>query len=78
MNIAKYFVALFKVKVNFIFIIPQEMNYQLCADILWYVGHTLTGFAIVANHYNFYLGIIIVFIGQFITIISRPIGRMKN
>ena len=53
------------------------MNYILFSDILWYVGHIITGFAIVANHYNFYLGITIVFIGQLMTIISRPIGRIK-
>jgi hypothetical protein len=54
------------------------MNYQLYADILWYTGHIITGLAIVVNHYNFYLGITTVFIGQFMTIISRPIGRIKH
>ena len=54
------------------------MNYQLFADILWYAGHTLTGVAIIVNHYSFYMGILTVFIGQFTTIISRPIGRIKN
>jgi len=53
------------------------MNYILFADILWYTGHIITGFAIVANHYDFYFGIATVFIGQLMTIISRPIGRIK-
>ena len=54
------------------------MRYQLYADILWYIGHIITGFAIVVNHYDFEMGVLTVFIGQFITIISRPIGRIKN
>lgn len=53
------------------------MNYALFADYLWYTGHILTGLAIVVNHYHFYLGVSFAFIGQFITIISRPIGRIK-
>lgn len=53
------------------------MNYQLLSDCLWYVGHVLTGISIVINHYNFYTAISCVFVGQFITIISRPIGRMN-
>lgn len=54
------------------------MKYQFYADILWYIGHIITGFAIVVNHYDFKMGVVTVFIGQFITIISRPIGRIKN
>ena len=53
------------------------MNYVLIADCLWYTGHILTGIAIIANHHNYYVGITCVFVGQFITIISRPIGRLK-
>lgn len=53
------------------------MSYALIADCLWYTGHILTGIAIIANHHNYYVGITCVFVGQFITIISRPIGRMK-
>lgn len=53
------------------------MKYQFYADILWYIGHIITGFAIVVNHYNFEMGVVTVFIGQIITIISRPIGRIK-
>lgn len=52
-------------------------NYTLFADCLWYFGHILTGISIVINHYHFYTAIAIVFLGQFITIISRPIGRIK-
>lgn len=53
------------------------MNYILFSDILWYTGHIITGFAIVANHYDYYFGVTTVFIGQLMTIISRPIGRIK-
>lgn len=52
-------------------------NYQLLADILWYSGHILSGFSVIINHYDFNIGIAVVIIGQFITIISRPIGRIK-
>jgi hypothetical protein len=54
------------------------MNYQILADCLWYSGHILTGIAIVTNHYNYFTGIACVFVGQFITIISRPIGRIES
>ena len=54
------------------------MKYVLVADGLWYVGHVVTGFAIVVNQYHSYLGIVFVFTGQFMTIISRPIGRWNN
>jgi hypothetical protein len=53
------------------------MNYTFVADSLWYIGHVLTGVAIVANHYYYHLGIICAFVGQLLTIISRPIGRIK-
>jgi hypothetical protein len=51
---------------------------MLLSDCLWYLGHILTGVAIIVNHYSFSLGITTVAIGQFITIISRPIGRINN
>jgi len=54
------------------------MNYFLFADILWYTGHVLTGIAIVVSHYSYETGVACVFVGQFITIISRPIGRIKK
>jgi len=53
------------------------MNYLLISDILWYSGHMLTGSAILFTHTNYELAVSFVFIGQFITIISRPIGRIK-
>jgi len=37
----------------------------------------LTGSAILFTHTNYELAVSFVFIGQFITIISRPIGRIK-
>ena len=54
------------------------MNYLLISDCLWYLGHILTGTSIIfiRNHYT--LAISFVLFGQFITIISRPIGRIKN
>ena len=54
------------------------MNYFLLADILWYLGHIMTGSSILFSQTNYYVAIYLVFIGQFITIISRPIGRIKN
>lgn len=53
------------------------MDYQLFADILWYLGHIITGLAIVINHYYYYIAVVTVFIGQLMTIISRPIGRIR-
>jgi hypothetical protein len=37
----------------------------------------MTGSSIIFTHDNFYLAIAFVSFGQFITIISRPIGRIK-
>ena len=54
------------------------MNYFLLADILWYLGHLITGSSILFSRTNYYVAVYLVFIGQFITIISRPIGRIKN
>ena len=54
------------------------MNYMFISDILWYFGHILTGSTIIVNHYNYNLAVIVAFIGQFLTIMSRPIGRLKN
>lgn len=55
----------------------QKLIILVVSDTLWYCGHILTGVAIVANHYQFRYGVVCVFIGQFITMISRPIGRIK-
>ena len=55
------------------------MNYIILADYLWYSGHILSGLSIIFTHTNNYnIAIGLVFIGQFITIISRPISRMKS
>ena len=53
-------------------------NYQLIADCLWYTGHMMTGVALVVNHYSYPAGIVVVFTGQLITMISRPIGRLHD
>lgn len=53
-------------------------NFQLLSDILWYSGHILSGSSVIINHYNFNIGIFFVSIGQFIIMISRPIGRIKS
>ena len=54
------------------------MNYVLVADALWYSGHVLTGSSILFSLSNRNLAISLVFVGQIITIISRPLGRIKN
>lgn len=54
------------------------MNYILISDCLWYSGHILTSLSILFTYDNRYLSISLVFFGQFITIISRPISRIKN
>ena len=53
-------------------------SYQTIADIMWYSGHVLTGLSIVFTHNNYPLACACVFIGQGITIFSRPIGRIKE
>jgi hypothetical protein len=54
------------------------MNYILLADGLWYSGHILTCSSIMFSQTNRPLAISLVFVGQFITIISRPISRINN
>jgi hypothetical protein len=54
----------------------NDINYRLLSDCLWYLGHILTGVTIVINRYDFYAAIAVVMIGQFLIIISRPIGRI--
>jgi hypothetical protein len=54
------------------------MNYLFLSDCLWYFGHILTASAIIFTRNNYYIAVSFVFTGQFITIISRPIGRIKN
>lgn len=54
------------------------MNYLLLSDILWYFGHILTGCSIIFTKDDYYLAVLCVLIGQSVTIISRPIGRINN
>jgi hypothetical protein len=54
------------------------MDYSTFSDALWYVGHILTGSSILLTQRCFPLAVTMVFFGQFITIISRPIGRIKS
>ena len=54
------------------------MNYTLIADSLWYTGHVITGFAIITNHYHYSMGISFAFVGQLLTMVSRPLGRINN
>ena len=55
-----------------------NMNYFLLGDILWYLGHILTGCSILFSHTNYQVAVVLTIFGQFITMISRPIGRLKN
>ena len=63
-------------KLKIIFIL-NTMNYLEISDGLWYAGHILSGFAVIVNHYSYPYAVVLIFTGQFITIISRPIGRIK-
>lgn len=54
------------------------MNYLLLSDIMWYGGHILTGISITFTQNNFYIAVLLVAVGQFITMISRPIGRIET
>jgi len=54
------------------------MNYLLLSDYMWYIGHILTGLSIVFTHNNYFVAVSLVVVGQVITIISRPIGRITN
>jgi len=54
------------------------MNYLLLSDYMWYIGHILTGLSIVFTHNNYFVAVSLVVVGQVITMISRPIGRITN
>ena len=54
------------------------MNYLFISDCLWYSGHILSGIASIFSNNNFEISISLIIVGQFITIISRPIGRIKS
>ena len=51
------------------------MNYVLISDGLWYTGHILTGISVFFSRNN---AIFFICFGQFITIVSRPIGRINT
>ena len=53
------------------------MNYFLLGDILWYLGHTISGSSILFSQSNYHMAVILTIFGQFLTIISRPIGRIN-
>lgn len=55
----------------------NKMNYILISDVLWYAGHILSGISIIFTHDEYYLAVPMVIFAQFVTIISRPIGRIK-
>ena len=38
------------------------MNYFLLADILWYLGHIITGSSILFSRTNYYVAVYLVFI----------------
>jgi hypothetical protein len=54
------------------------MNYLLISDYLWYFGHIFSGLSVIFNRDNYYIAATLIIFGQFITIISRPIGRIKS
>ena len=54
------------------------MDYLLISDYLWYLGHFLSGISIIFTRINYTVAVSLVLFGQFITIISRPIGRIKH
>lgn len=54
------------------------MNYVYVADMLWYVGHILTGSAIIFTKHHYPIAVGCVWIGQGMTMISRPIGRIES
>jgi hypothetical protein len=53
------------------------MNITFISDGLWYSGHILTCISILFTHDQYYLAVSLTIVGQFITIISRPISRIK-
>ena len=53
------------------------MNYFLLGDILWYLGHMLSGCSILFSQTSYHIAIALALFGQFLTMISRPIGRIN-
>ena len=54
------------------------MNYVFIADVLWYMGHIITGSAILFTKHYYTTAIACVWVGQGMTMISRPIGRIQS
>ena len=54
------------------------MEYETLADLMWYAGHVITAMSIVVNHFDFPCAVVTVFVGQAITMVSRPVGRLKS
>lgn len=54
------------------------MSYLFVSDCLWYLGHILTGSSVIFSRKYESLAIAVVIVGQFITIVSRPIGRIQT
>lgn len=50
------------------------MDYVLVSDCLWYAGHILTGASVFVSRNN---AVFFICVGQFITIVSRPISRIS-
>jgi len=53
------------------------MNYSWIADVLWYMGHIITGTAILISKNHYWGAVACVWVGQGMTMISRPIGRIR-
>lgn len=53
------------------------MNYTYVSDCLWYLGHILTGISVFADD-DLPMRASLVIVGQTITMISRPLGRMQD
>src|SRR5579872_1873750 len=63
---------------NFNITNPNEDTFFVTlADLLWYAGHSIFVFGVLVYHFVWYIGVGIIMFAQFITIISRPIGRIK-
>jgi hypothetical protein len=54
------------------------MDYLWVSDCLWYVGHILTGISGLVGTHSYTIAVGLVLFGQCITIVSRPIGRIKD
>lgn len=55
------------------------MNWVLFADIMWALGHILTALSCLGTYFkSLLLSFCLIAIGQVITILSRPIGRITK